>query len=67
MPIEGCQHWRVLKHHSLKAVQVHRGETKYFSVGISILNTAVDLKEESKGEGGGKPEEKGPDFRKKRE
>lgn len=56
-----------MKHHLLKAIQVHRGETKYFSVGISILNTAMDLKGESKGEGGGKPEEKGPDFRKKRE
>lgn len=56
----------VLKHHLLKVVQVHKGETKYFSVGISILNAAMDLKGESKGEGGGKPEEKGPDSRKKK-
>lgn len=55
----------VSKHCSLKAIQVHRGETKYFSVGISILNTIMDLKGESKGEGARKPEEKGPDSRKK--
>lgn len=67
LPIEGYQHWMVLKHRLLKVIQVHKGETKYFSVGISVLNTAMDLKGESKGEGGGKPEEKGPDSRKKRE